>query len=123
MRCLIVDDTGTFLVAARELLERQGLDVVGTASTIADALELARHLQPDLTLVDVGLGEESGFDLVRRLAAAGDGGHVVLISTYAERDLEDLISASQAIGFVSKSELSLAALDALIAAASARRGR
>jgi DNA-binding NarL/FixJ family response regulator len=114
LRCLIVDDNAAFLDAARELLGRQGVDVVATVSTGADGVRQALALQPDLTLVDVELGDENGFDLARTLAAAHPAGRVVLISTYAEHDLGELVAASPVIGFVSKSDLSRAALDALL---------
>lgn len=68
MRCLIVDDSAAFLHAARGLLEREGMDVVGVATTRAEALLQAEELRPDVTLVDIGLGDESGFDVVRQLA-------------------------------------------------------
>ncbi|MCU1427668.1 MAG: putative transcriptional regulator [Actinomycetia bacterium] len=117
LRCLIVDDNPEFLAAARELLEREGLSVAGVASMSAEALRLARHLQPDFILVDIDLGEESGFDLAQQLADA-DHAPVVLISAYAEVEFADLIAASPAAGFVSKSELSASAVaDALEAGA------
>jgi DNA-binding NarL/FixJ family response regulator len=119
LRCLIVDDNLAFLDAARDLLERQGLAVVGTASSGDDARRSVAGLRPDLTLVDVELGEESGIELAGVLAALHPDGRVVLISTYAERDLDELVAESPAIGFLSKSDLSRAALDAL----SERRGR
>jgi len=109
LRCLIVDDNQHFLVAARELLEREGIDVVGTASTTGEAIERGALLRPDVTLVDIDLGADSGFDTARQLASS-----VILISTYAERDFADLIEASPAIGFVSKSELSAQAILALL---------
>lgn len=108
-RFLIVDDNAHFLAAARDLLEREGLVVVGVASTSAEALRLAEELRPDAILVDVDLGEESGFDLAQRLSADGVA-PVVLISAYAESELVDLITASPAVGFVSKSELSARAV-------------
>ncbi len=116
LRCLIVDDNQHFLVAARELLEREGINVVGVASTTAEAIERRAQLGPDVTLVDIDLGAESGFDTSRRLAenASGPASRVILISTYAERDFADLIEASPAIGFVSKSELSARAILALL---------
>ena len=55
------------------LLEREGVTVVGMASSIAEALRQARALRPDLILVDIGLGDESGFDLARLLAQDGQG--------------------------------------------------
>jgi DNA-binding NarL/FixJ family response regulator len=114
LRCLIVDDNQRFLVAARELLERDGMNVVGIASTTGEAIERGAQLRPDVTLVDIDLGAESGFDTARRLAETGPASRVILTSTYAERDFADLIEASPAIGFVSKSELSVQAIVALL---------
>jgi CheY-like chemotaxis protein len=121
LRCLIVDDNPEFVVAARDLLERQGVDVVGVASTVAQALALARELRPDVALVDVDLGEETGFDLARRLATATglDDVAVVLVSAYGERDLADLIAASPAAGFLSKTVLSAPAIEEVLARARA----
>jgi two-component system nitrate/nitrite response regulator NarL len=68
LRCLIVDDSPRFLHAARGLLERQGIRVVGVASTGAEALQQATQLRPDITLLDINLGGESGFDLALRLS-------------------------------------------------------
>ena len=44
------------------------MTVVGVASSIAEALRQARALRPDVILVDIGLGDESGFDLAQLLA-------------------------------------------------------
>jgi DNA-binding NarL/FixJ family response regulator len=108
MRCLIVDDSDPFLETASALLERQGVKVVGVASSTAAALQQARALEPDVILVDIGLGDESGFDLARLLAADGHGGRatVILISTRDEADYMELIAESPAAGFLAKSELS-----------------
>ena len=67
LRCLLVDDNEPFLEAARVLLRKQGIDVVGVASTGAEALRLADELRPDVVLVDIDLGGESGFELTRQL--------------------------------------------------------
>jgi hypothetical protein len=61
--------------------------------------------------VDVSLGEESGFDLARRLDA--DHAHevtVILISTHSAGDLAELIAMSPAAGFLPKCELSADAI-------------
>jgi CheY-like chemotaxis protein len=110
-RCLIVDDSRTFLDAARALLEREGL-VVAVATTGAEALARFEEARPDVVLIDVSLGDESGFDVARRLA---DDDHarsvpLILISTRSEADLRDLITASPAEGFLPKSELSAQAI-------------
>ncbi len=116
LRCLIVDDNAEFLETARELLQREGMNVVGVASTGAEALRRAAELHPDVTLVDIYLGQESGFDVARRLAerAPGAASAVILISTYAETDLVDVIATSPAVGFLSKSELSRTAVHAVL---------
>lgn len=108
LRCLLVDDNGAFLEAASALLQREGVTVLGVASSTAEALRQIRALQPDVILVDIGLGDESGFDLARRLAQGGQGGsaEVILISARAETDYAELIAESPAAGFLAKSELS-----------------
>ena len=106
LRCLIVDDSPHFLAAARTLLERQGFEVAGVASTGAEALQKAVELHPDVTLVDINLGGESGFEVARRLRAGADPAPVILISTQGEDDYIDLIRASPALGFLPKTTLS-----------------
>jgi len=109
LRCLIVDDSARFLAVARTLLEPDGISVVGTASTGAQALRLATELRPDVTLVDIDLGGESGLRLATRLAEQ-DPAPIILISTHSGQDYADLIAASPAIGFLPKTALSGAAI-------------
>jgi CheY-like chemotaxis protein len=117
IRCLIVDDNAEFLKTATDLLERQGMTVVGVASTIAEALSKGRDLQPDVFLVDIDLGDESGLDLASQLTTtpAIKSSQVILISAYSEVDYADLIAASPAIGFLSKSALSGRAVQEVLA--------
>jgi DNA-binding NarL/FixJ family response regulator len=124
MRCLIVDDNEPFLREARELLEREGIDVIGIARTGADAVQKIAELQPEVTLVDIDLGRESGFDLVRALADARGPTmpSVILISVHAESDFADLIEASAAAGFVSKTVLSARAIQDVLAGAGGPAG-
>jgi CheY-like chemotaxis protein len=112
MRFLVVDDSRSFLEAARRLLEREGLTIAGVASSCSEALQEARALRPDVVLVDISLGEESGFDVARRLVedSRAGGPTVILISTHSEADFEDLIVESPAVGFLPKSELSASAI-------------
>jgi two-component system, NarL family, nitrate/nitrite response regulator NarL len=116
LRCFIVDDSPRFLDAARALLECQGIMVVGVASTSAQALQRATQLQPDVALLDIDLGGESGFDLARQLSrqASLAPTRMILISTHAEQDYSDLIAASPVIGFLPKSALSAEAIRDLI---------
>jgi len=69
-----------------------------------------------LTLLDIDLGGESGFELARRLSREADTAlpRMILISTHAEQDYADLIAASPAVGFLSKSALSAGAVRDLL---------
>ncbi|HEX4518386.1 MAG TPA: response regulator transcription factor [Gaiellaceae bacterium] len=100
IRCLIIDDNRAFLDNASVLLEREGIAVVGVATTGADALRLEEELRPDVVLLDIRLGDENGFELARQLS-----GKVILISTHGEEYAEE-IEASPAAGFIPKARLS-----------------
>jgi DNA-binding NarL/FixJ family response regulator len=109
LQCVIVDDSAGFLEAARALLEREGLAVVGMAATRSDAVRCVDELRPEVVLVDIDLGGDSGFEVARRIVDVAPT-TVILISTHAEDDFADLIAESPAAGFISKSELSAQAI-------------
>jgi DNA-binding NarL/FixJ family response regulator len=108
LRCLIVDDSERFLEVARSSLDHDGIEVVGTATTSAAALEQTGKLRPDVVLVDLGLGSENGLDLARKLVEDYPylESRVVIVSTQPEEDVSDLIRTSAAVGFISKRALS-----------------
>jgi two-component system nitrate/nitrite response regulator NarL len=117
LRLLIADDNEDFLKSARSALERDGIDVVGTATTAAEAIERVEELSPEVVLVDISLGEDSGFELTRRLAELIDQTlRILLISTHAEEDFAELIDASPAVGFMSKYGFSARGIRELLAA-------
>jgi response regulator of citrate/malate metabolism len=89
---LIVDDD--FMVAkvhAGFVSALDGFEVVGTASTGAQALEDVVRLRPDLVLLDVYLPDMTGLDVLRRLRADGWPADVIVIS--AARDVDSIRSA------------------------------
>jgi len=112
VRCLIVDDSPGFLAAAARLLQRQGIIIAGVASNGAEALRQVEQLRPDLALVDIDLGGESGLELVGRLPVPA-----ILISTHDEQDYRDLIAASPAVGFLPKTALSASAIHEMLGSA------
>ena len=108
LRCLIVDDNPLFGDEARSLLEHEGISVVGVAASGDEAVRLAGEFVPDLALVDISLGDESGFDVARRLVGNSDSQApaVILVSSYDEREFSSRIAASPALGFIPKTRLS-----------------
>jgi DNA-binding NarL/FixJ family response regulator len=115
LRCVIVDDDPSFLEAARALLEADGVTVAGTASTGASAVRQVDALRPDVVLIDIRLGRESGFNAARQLAAGDSHAALIMISTYAEADYADLLAESPVIGFLPKAELSGPAIHRILA--------
>jgi CheY-like chemotaxis protein len=113
-RVLIVDDSPEFLMTARRVLEAGGLEVVSTASTGTEALRLSKCRDVDVILVDVELGTESGFEVAERLRQVTDRLPIVLISGHSQEDLQELIDASPAIGFLTKSQLTAEAINDLL---------
>jgi DNA-binding NarL/FixJ family response regulator len=111
---LIVDDNPRFLTSARNLLERQGVRVVGVASNQSEAMAIAASDRPDVALVDVDLGDENGLDVARALATSGAPVPVILISAYGELEIQDVLENSPALGFLPKSIISRRVIDELL---------
>jgi PleD family two-component response regulator len=110
IRCLIVDDSSAFLAAAELALANQGINVVGVAQDSEQAMAKVDVFQPDVVLVDVYLGAESGFALAQRIEAAARARSqavpVILISSHSRDEMAELIHDSPAVAFVDKAELS-----------------
>jgi DNA-binding NarL/FixJ family response regulator len=105
---LLVDDHQSFRAGARRLLEAGGLEIVGEAADAAGAIAQVERLHPELVLLDIDLGADSGFDVARRLAEVDGGPAVILISSHEYSDFGGEIAACGAMGFVAKDELSVA---------------
>jgi CheY-like chemotaxis protein len=125
VRCLIVDDNRDFLRAASDLLERAGITVVGVATTGAQARRACGELYPDVALVDIDLGEESGFEIARQLAGVlgADQPRVILVSVYSAEDFGDMIADTPAVSFLSKTALSGQAIRGIIGPEAVASGR
>lgn len=116
MRVLVVDDSPGFLDTATRVLRDEGMSVVGTAATSAQALSRTLEMGPDVALVDIDLGSESGLELSRQLASVTDSRRtrIILISTHSAEDFADLIAASPVLGFLPKSRLCARAIEELL---------
>jgi DNA-binding NarL/FixJ family response regulator len=108
---LIVDDHQSFRTIARGVLADGGCDVVGEAADAASALAAARELRPDYVLLDVELGDVDGFEVADALIAERDCPAVIMTSGRDPREIEPLIPASAARGFIAKERLSAGALE------------
>jgi len=102
-RVLVVDDD--FMVARihRGFVERtEGFEVVGTASSGTEALDLVRELQPDLVLLDLYLPDIFGLEVVTRLRAAGETCDVLVITAAKEADSVRAAVRQGVVGYLLK---------------------
>ena len=111
---LIVDDHPSFRASARMLLEAEGFEVVGEAPDGRTAIQAVGELRPQMVLLDVQLPDIDGFEVAARIMANGSAPAVVLTSSRDVDDLGPLGERTTVRGFIPKSELSGAALEALL---------
>jgi two-component system response regulator HydG len=104
-RVLIVDDQSSFRALARTVLEWRGYVVIGEADCADSAIAAADRLAPDAVLLDVCLGEASGFDVAGTLTQAHPGLAVLLVSSIDYGPCERLLRNCGARGFVLKPDL------------------
>ena len=109
-RIVIIDDDPAFLAPVRLLREAEGFVVVGEALNGLDGVAAATDLAPDIVLVDVNLPDIDGFEVVERLAREESSPPVVLTSIRSAHDFGNLVERSPARGFITKADITGAAL-------------
>jgi DNA-binding NarL/FixJ family response regulator len=95
IRILVVDDHTLFREGLTVLLQSTpDIEVVGEASSGAEAIALAAELQPDITLMDIRMDDVNGIEATRRIRQAHPGIRVTML-TMVERD-DSLLAALRA---------------------------
>jgi DNA-binding NarL/FixJ family response regulator len=87
---VVIEDHQALREGLELLLGREGWEVVGSAGTAGEGGELVQRLNPDVALVDISLGEESGIDLTAQLVDTDPDRRIVLYT--GSTDVEQLIS-------------------------------
>ena len=114
LRVLLVDDHEVIRVGLRTVLsQNHGLAVVGEAATMADGIEQAQKLCPDLVLMDVRLPDGSGVDACREILANRSDTKVIFLTSYSNDDslLAAVLAGAQ--GYVLKEINTVALIDAI----------
>lgn len=124
LRVLVVDDHPIVREGVRRILEAQrGLQVVGEASDAAAAIALAERLKPDVAVVDVGLPDMSGLELVRVLKGRDAGLVVLVLSMYDDAEYARESRAAGAAAYVVKDSAATMLANQLWLAVGARAPR
>lgn len=112
---LLVDDNGRFRGQLRRMISRIApATTIFEAENTATAVQQARLIKPQLTFVDVVLGNEDGIRCLRQLKPLVGGGRIVLISAYPDREFHRRGLEAGATAFVDKKDLDSAALQQII---------
>ena len=112
---LIVDDNTRYRGQLRRQIERSyPAATVYEAENTHDALRYAASHSPQLALVDVVLGDESGIDCARKLHGLHPAARIVLLSAYPDREFHRQGLQAGAVAFLDKKDLDAAALRELI---------
>lgn len=100
-RILIADDESLIRMNLREMLNQQGYDVVGEATTGRAAVDLAKKIHPDLVLLDIKMPDMDGLEASRILVEAGIA-PVVLLTAYSDDNLVADAKAAGVSGYLVK---------------------
>jgi DNA-binding NarL/FixJ family response regulator len=114
VRILIVDNHPLFIRGLASLIEsNREYKVVAEASALTDALAIARKEKPDLAIVEINLGNESGMDLILRLKSQNPNTAILVLSMYDERFYSERVLRLGARGYIMKTEPANKVLDAI----------
>ncbi len=119
LRVILADDDALSRRVLRDVLEAAGVTVIATTGGGREAVELARHYQPDVVVMDLVMPGMDGFQATRQIVAQDGDTKVLVLSSSDDEEVGLTSLQAGAVGFVSKS----VALDALPRAVeSAHRG-
>lgn len=105
-RILIIDDHPLFREGLQQMIEREpGWSVCGAAADTKEALRLVGETKPDLVIVDISLGGQSGIELIKNLKAEDDDLQVLVVSMHDESLYAERALRAGAMGYVMKHEL------------------
>jgi DNA-binding NarL/FixJ family response regulator len=117
-RVLIVDDHEVVREGLRTLLtRREGMEVVGQAGTVQEAIAEAAKMKPDVIVMDVRLPDGSGIEACREIREARPETRVIMLTSYADEEAVFASIIAGAAGYVLKQTRGAVLADAIAAAA------
>jgi DNA-binding NarL/FixJ family response regulator len=121
IRILLCDDHEVVREGLRGLIGRQqGMSVVGEAGTVAEAVDAAGRMKPDVVIMDVRLPDGSGVEACRMIREARPDTKVIMLTSYADDDALFASIIAGASGYLLKQTRGQAVVDAITTVASGR---
>ena len=104
---LVVDDHPAMRQGVRAILSGcPDLEVCGEASTVDEAMKLIGDLHPDIVLLDLQLGREDGWAVVRKMRVVNSPAKIIIFSHFEERFIGPASKNSDCAGYVCKGDAS-----------------
>lgn len=103
MRILVVDDHELIRAGLSDALTKNGFEIIGEASSVAQALAMLNQYKPEITLVDINLGASSGIDLIEQAIASKSGSKFIVVTMHDDTATLATAKKAGATAFVTKS--------------------
>ncbi len=103
MKILIVDDHELIRAGLSDALTKNGFEIIGEASSVAQALAMLNQYKPEITLVDINLGASSGIDLIEQAIASKSGSKFIVLTMHDDTATLETAKKAGATAFVTKS--------------------
>ena len=101
-KVLIVDDAAFMRISIKNMLTKNGYDVVGEAENGAIGVEMYKELQPDIVTMDITMPEMSGLDALKEIVKTNPHANVVMVSAMGQETMVREAIVSGAKGFIVK---------------------
>lgn len=117
IRVVVVDDHALVRMGLTTLLgDRPDMEVVGEASTPAQALQVIQRLEPDIVLMDIRMPGESGIEATRQIVQRFPQTRVIILTSYSDDGLVMRAIQAGAVGYVLKQADNDVLIHAILAA-------
>ena len=113
LKIALIDDHAVVRAGLRALIEKQpDLRVCGEAATGQEAMALVEREQPEIVILDLDLGGESGLDLISKIVEAGEETRIIVLTGMRDPEIHRQAVSLGALGVVNKED----AADVIVAA-------
>ena len=101
-KVLIVDDAAFMRISIKNMLTKNGYEVVGEAENGAMGVEMYKSLQPDIVTMDITMPEMSGLEALKEITKIDPNSKVVMVSAMGQEAMVREAIVSGAKGFIVK---------------------
>jgi two-component system chemotaxis response regulator CheY len=101
-KVLIVDDAAFMRISIKNMLTKNGFEVVGEAENGAIGVQMYKDLQPDIVTMDITMPEMSGLDALKEITKMDPKSKIVMVSAMGQEAMVREAIVSGAKGFIVK---------------------